>query len=290
MKTSAASPGTKLPAPPTLDELPTLAKALPSLPEVVTYLIRTLSDERADVETLAQRINSDPAIVARLLAAANSVGAGLSTKIYSAKQAFLVLGADRVVSIILASALTYRFDLHNAGFDSRLLWRHSLGVAICARVLAEDNGSNTDLAFTGGLLHDIGQLLMYSASPAHYLQALEQRHRDDVSIITAERNVFGYDHAQAGQALALHWKLPSDIADAIAAHHEPDFFSSEIGDLIHVSEVLSHALDLGEQPDNQVPDLSELACANLGLSWPKLANRFAEIEARYDAIRIGLGF
>ena len=286
MNTFGAAPN----AAPKLEELPALAKTLPSLPEVVTYLIRSLEDECADVETLAHHINSDPAIVARLLAAANSVGSGLSTKIYSAKQAFLVLGADRVVSIILASALTYRFDLRNAGFDARLLWRHSLGVATCARVLAEQTGINPDLAFTGGLLHDIGQLLMYTASPIYYLQALEQRHQQDLPIIAAERNVFGYDHAQAGSTLAVNWKLPPEIVDAIAAHHEPDLFSSEIGNLIHVSEVLSHALDLGEQPDNQVPDLSELACANLGLSWPKAANHFAEIEARYDAIRIGLGF
>jgi len=276
--------------PPGLADLPAFAKTLPSLPEVVTYLIRSLEDEGADAETLAQHINSDPAIVARLLAAANSVGSGLSTKIYSAKQAFLVLGADRVVNIILASALTYRFDLRNVGFDARLLWRHSLGVATCARVLADHTDINAELAFTGGLLHDIGQLLMYTASPTNYLQVLEQRHDQDISIIQAERAVFGYDHAEAGRSLALAWNLPAGIVDAIAAHHEPDEFGSEIGNLIHVSEVLSHALDLGEQPDNRVPDLSELACATLGLSWPKISGHFAEIEARYDSIRIALGF
>ena len=275
---------------PTLDELPAHAASLPSLPEVVNYLMRSLDDDDADVETLAHHINADPAIVARLLAAANAVGTGLSTKIYSAKQAFLVLGADRVVSIILAAALTYRFDLRHTGFDARLLWRHSLGVGVCARVLAEQIGANAELAFTGGLLHDIGQLLMYTASPESYLQVLERRHRHGMPIIVAERQVFGYDHAQAGRALAVAWKLPAEIIDAIAAHHEPDEVGSEIGDLIHVGEVLSHALDLGEQPDNLVPELSDLACAKLGLSWPKMAGHFAEIEARYDAMRLGLGF
>lgn len=52
---------------------------------------------------------------------------------------------------------------------------------------------------------------------------------------------------------------------------------------------MSHALDLGEIPSNRVPDLSELACANLGLSWPKFANHFAEIEARFDDFRVSLG-
>jgi putative nucleotidyltransferase with HDIG domain len=276
--------------PPSLAELSSHAEALPSLPEVVSHLVRSLKDDNADVDTLAHHINSDPAILARLLAAANSVASGLSTRIYSAKQAFLVLGADRVTSIILASALSYRYDTRSSGFDTRLLWCHSLGAASCAQLLAEEVGVNPDLAFTGGLLHDIGQLLMYVASPLNYVQALELHHRhEELSLIAAERSLFGYDHAAAGRALAQCWKLPGEIVDAIAAHHEPDELGSEIGNLIHVGEVLSHALDLGEQPDNQVPDLSELACANLGLSWPKLAPRFAEIEARYDGLRIALG-
>ena len=274
---------------PRLDELPSHADALPSLPEVVNYLTRTLNDERADVDTLSQHINSDPAIVARLLAAANSVTSGLSTRIFTAKQAFLVLGVDRIVSIILASALTYRYDTRNLGFDSRMLWRHSLGVAICAQVIAEQTGHDPELAFTGGLLHDIGQMLMFIASPSSYIQALELHRQNDMPLVAAEREVFGYDHAAAGRTLAVAWKLPGEIVNAIAAHHEPDEVACETGNLIHVSEALSHALDLGEQPSNRVPDVSDLACAQLGLSWPRLEKHFAEIEARYDGIRIALG-
>lgn len=274
---------------PTLDQLPNHAQALPSLPEVVNYLIRALNDDNANLETLAHHINSDPAIVARLLAAANSVTAGLSKRVHSAGQAFLLLGADRIASIILASALIYRYDTHASGFNARLLWQHSLGVATCARVLAEQTGVDPELAFTSGLLHDIGQLLMHTASPSHFLQALDRHHNEDIPLFVAERSVFGYDHCDAGRVLASTWKLPTDIIDAIAAHHEPDGFGSEIGNLIHVSECVSHALDLGELPSNRVPDISELACANLGLSWPKFAAHFAEIEARFDDFRVSLG-
>jgi len=275
--------------PPSLSELTAHAEAIPSLPEVVNHLTRTLGDERADVDTLAHHINSDPAIVARLLAAANSVTSGLSTRIFSARQAFLVLGVDRIVSIVLASALTYRYDTRSSGFDARLLWRHSLGAATCARVLAEQTNNNPEMAFTGGLLHDIGQLLMFTASPASYVLALDQRRQQGLSLVAAERQVFGYDHAIAGRELARVWKLPGEIAEAIAAHHEPDDVGSEIGNLVHVSEVLSHALDLGELPGNRVPEVSELAVAQLGVPWSRIAAHFPEIEARYDGIRIALG-
>ncbi len=275
--------------PPLLEELPAHALKLPSLPEVINYLTRSLSDEQADVDTLSHHINSDPAIVARLLAAANSAASGLSTRILTTKQAFLVLGVDRIVNIILASALAYRYDIRHSGFDARLLWRHSLGVATCARVLAEQTGIDPEMAFTSGLLHDIGQLLMYISSPGSYLQVIEKHQQNDISLTEAECAIFTYSHAEAGKTLAIAWNLPEEIIDAIAAHHTPDEIGSEIGNLIHVSEVLSHALDLGEQPNNRVPDLSELACAQLGLSWPSLKNHFAEIEARYEGIRIALG-
>lgn len=274
---------------PSLDELQSHAEALPSLPEVVNYLIRSLRDEGADVDTIANHINADPAITARLLAAANSVGVGASRRIHSAREAFIVLGVDRIVNIILATALIHRFDTGGKAFDARQLWRHSLGVATCARVLADRCNINPDAAFTAGLLHDIGQLLMYTASPIDYMRVLELRGNEDISIVSAEQGVFGYDHAQAGQVLARNWNLPSEIEEAISVHHAPDEFGAEMGNLIHVSEVLSHALDLGEQANNRVPDLSDLACANLGLTWANFAGDFAEIEARYDGLRLALG-
>jgi putative nucleotidyltransferase with HDIG domain len=278
--------------PPSLDHLMEHADALPSLPEIVRHLMKSLKDERADVDTLAHHINADPAIVARLLAAANSSAFGLSSRIDSARQAFYYLGVDRVASIIMATILIQRFDIRNADFDARLLWRHALGVATCGRVLAEQIGYDPEVAFTGGLLHDIGQVLMFTAAPKAYARALELRQENDMSILAAEIEIFGYDHTAAGSLLAHAWNLPREISEAIAAHHDPDLYSntgSELGDLVHLAEVLSHALDLGEQPNNRVPELSARACANLGVSWPTLAEKFPEIEARYDGIRIALG-
>ncbi|MDR1708502.1 MAG: HDOD domain-containing protein [Candidatus Accumulibacter sp.] len=275
---------------PSLERLIDYADALPSLPEVVAYLTRALRDENADLETLSRHINSDPAIVARLLAAANAASTGLARRVQSVSQAFLLLGADRVAHIVLASTLIHRYDGNAAtGFSAPLLWRHSLGVAVCSRALAEQTGVDPELAFVAGLLHDIGRLLMYVASPAQVLAALDRRQHDDIQLVAAERAVFGYDHCDAGRVLAGAWNLPPEIAEAIAAHHEPDGFGSEICDLVHIAECLSHALDLGEIASNRVPDLSELACAHLGVTWPKFSSRFAEIEARFDDFRLSLG-
>lgn len=269
-----------------LDELIAHADALPSLPEIVHHVINSLQDDDADVDTLVHHINTDPTIVSRLLAGANASAFGLSARVDSARQAFMVLGENRVVSIILATALIERYNQQSAEFDPRSLWRHSLGVAICARALAERLDFSPEMAFTAGLLHDIGKLLMLTAAPADYAAARQLQQSGDIPLAAAEVAVFGYSHAAAGSQLATVWKLPYEISEAIAAHHEPDDFCSELGNLIHVANVLSHALDLGAAPDNRVPDLSERACASLGLSWPALTPLFGEIEARYRGIRL----
>lgn len=275
------------PVPP-LEQLLAAAGALPTLPQVVRYILETIDDDNADADALVLHLNTDPAIVARLLAAANSSAFGLSAKVASTRQAILVLGLATVRTITLATALMER--LGNVSRDGRLLWRHSLGVATCARSVAEGIEHNPETAFSAGLLHDIGQLLMAAVAPAAVAVAVDQARREEVSIVVAEQAVFGYDHAIAGAELARLWRLPDDIACGIHAHHQPDSGEDgEIGDLIHVAEVLSHALDLGAVPNNRVPDVSEIALLRLGVGWPALAGRFPAIEARYQGVCQALG-
>ncbi|MCX7179091.1 MAG: HDOD domain-containing protein [Proteobacteria bacterium] len=270
---------------PSLEEVLAGASALPTLPEVASFVISTIDDDTSNADSLVVLLNTDPAIVARILAAANSSAFGLSSRVDSMREAILVLGLEAIRSITLATAIVDRFNMKSANFDPRMLWRHSLGVATCARVIAEENQYNAEVAFTAGLLHDIGQLLLFAVAPKSFEQVLMRRQRLDETIIEAEQAVFGFDHAIAGGELIKKWRLPNDIADGILGHHDPerDEFG-EMGDLVHVAEVLSHALDLGELPNNRVPDLSGIACARMGIEWPAFSAKFGEIEARYDEL------
>ncbi|MFC5303142.1 HDOD domain-containing protein [Azospira restricta] len=272
---------------PTLERLLASADVLPTLPQVVRHILQTLNDESASADALVHELNTDPAIVARLLAAANSSAFGLAGQVASTRQAILVLGLSTVRRITLATALLDR--LGQVGGDGRQFWRHSLGVATCARAIAECLGQPPEVAFSAGLLHDVGQLLMAAVAPEATVLAGERAAAGE-SIVAAERAVFGYDHAVVGAELACRWRLPGDIVGGIRAHHQPDSGEDgEIGDLIHVAEVLSHALDLGQVPHNRVPAVSEIALLRLGVDWPDLSGQFAGIEARYEGSRLALG-
>lgn len=277
-------------SPPSLEALLQGACKLPTLPQVVTHILKSLNDDNADADSLVQQLNTDPAIVARLLAAANSSAFGLSAQVATTRQAILVLGLKTVRTITLATALIEHFSHSTSAFDSRQLWRHSLGVATCARAIAERIRCNPEAAFSAGLLHDIGQMLMVAVAPDSCAEVRVRMRQNDEPIIVAEQAVFGYDHATAGGALAKLWNLPDDIVAGIHGHHTPDSGDDgEMGDLIHIAEVVSHALDLGEAERNQVPEASEIALFRLGLEWSALAAHFPEIEARYEGVRLALG-
>jgi putative nucleotidyltransferase with HDIG domain len=272
----------------TLTDILARASALPTLPEVAQYIITTIDDETANAENLVEHLNTDPAVVARVLASANSGAFGLANHIDSTRQ--LILGLEKIRSITLATAVVDRINPASQAFNPRVLWRHSLGVAMCARAIAEAIDFNAEAAFTAGLLHDIGQLLLFAVTPDLFGEVLTRRQNLDECIVDAEHAVFDFDHAQAGGELARLWKLPAAIADGINGHHNPESGEfGEMGDLIHLAEVLSHALDLGELPNNKVPELSVAACARLGIDWQVFARRFVEIEARYDELTLALG-
>ncbi len=205
----------------TLDQVLARADALPALPELVLQILDMLEDDAANVDALSAHIGTDPAVVARILAAANAGAMGASGRIDSVRQAIMLLGVSRVRSITLATAIIDRYGAE-APFDVKRLWLHSVGVAVCAQEVAQFAGLDVEAAYTAGLLHDIGQLLLFVVDPDAYARVLRLRAERDIDIVAAEREYLGVDHAETGGALAELWKLPKNIAEAIAAHHASD--------------------------------------------------------------------
>lgn len=273
----------------TLEQVLARANALPALPEIVARILDMLGQEDLNAEILSKHIVSDPAVVVRILAAANAGAIGASGRVHSIRQAIMLLGVGRVRDITLATAIIDRFKAAPP-FDARRLWLHSIGVAICAQEVARMAELDVDVAYTAGLMHDVGQLLLFAVDPEAYAGALRLKDERDIDIIDAEWDYLGVDHAHVGGELARLWKLPEAVADAIAAHHvshdcQPE---NEMADAVHVAEVLSHALNLGGGEGVRVPNLSDLSCARLGIDWSQVAAHFPLIEARFIGARIAL--
>lgn len=263
---------------------------LPSLPAVVMELLNSIDQEEVDIAVLAKKVSHDQALTAKTLRLANSSLFGLQVKVTTIQQAITFLGFQSTRNLITAAAVTGCFaDKLCPGFDHRSFWRHSIATAACAKVLARHVRFNQDYAFTAGLLHDIGRLVLVSSFPELYAQVIAHQKEHDTYALEAERAVIGIDHVEAGLALAEHWNFSDTMRLAIAGHHEPEKPGAGfLATIIHVADAVVHALDLVQKPDDMVPPVSTVAWQALNLSEEACLHLFRETELQFEEIAMVL--
>jgi putative nucleotidyltransferase with HDIG domain len=257
---------------------------LPSLPSAVSELLSSFGNEDVDVDHIAAQIARDQGLTARVLRVANSSFYGLQSKVGTINEAVVVLGFRAVRSMVLAVGMSGAFRGDQCpGFDARSYLRHGVGVALAARSLANLTGQNRELAFTAGLLHDIGQLVLASNFSQQYARVLAFRKENDCLIQNAEREVLGLDHADVGGLLSEAWRFPDSLHEAVVGHHSPAAAKADsLADLVHVADVTAHAMGLSGAPDEAVPPLDRTAWTRLGLEAAAYAATLPEILRSFD--------
>ena len=262
-------------------------KGLPTLPEVVFDVLKTLGQENADLGFLTNKISLDPPMTANVLRLANSAYYKTSSKVGTLQQAMNLIGFSGVRNLVLTVALKGYFQNASCeGFDSNAFWRHSMATAVCAKVIARQGQFNQDYAYTAGLLHDIGTLVLVVYFTREYEQVLARVAETDCHILEAEQAVLGIDHAVVGVMLAKEWKLPEDIQNAIASHHALDIpGGDDLPAIVHVADAVSHALDFPGDERDMVPPLSAAAWDALAFSENTGLRLFHEMEAEFEAVK-----
>jgi putative nucleotidyltransferase with HDIG domain len=257
---------------------------LPSLPAVVMELLGAIDQEDAHISVLAKKVSHDQALTAKTLRLANSSLFSLQVKVTTIQQAITFLGFESTRKLILAAAVTGCFPSGRCkGFDDKAFWRHSIATAACARILARRLRVSQDVAFTAGLLHDIGRLVLVCAVPEHYAKVLVLRKQKDCTLLDAERQLGEVDHVMAGVALAQHWNFSDTMQQAIAYHHDPETQGAGfLATIVHVADAIVHALDLARQEDDLVPALSSVAWTALGLGEESCLQVFRETELQFE--------
>lgn len=270
--------------------------ALPAFPKTVQKVLETVDDPDSSMSVLSDVIGRDPAIAGRVLAVANNVAASArrSHGVDDIYTAVSLVGLQQVRDIAVLSKLTDFVGAFKGSVDAAELWRHSVGVGICAQELALSVELEISLnqALIAGLLHDIGQFWLMQHNQSAYAACWKDAVLEGVELRCAELVVFGVDHAQIGGWLSTAWCLSTNISAAIAGHHLPDD-APQPGPLIallHVAEVVSNALELGGGNTNRVTYLSPKACGQLGLVWDDgVRSLFGRIEARARHVTALLG-
>ncbi|HZX27735.1 MAG TPA: HDOD domain-containing protein [Telluria sp.] len=252
-------------------------RSLPALPALVADVIATMGDEDADIGALADKIALDLGLAAQVLRLANSSFYGLPTRVNTVGQAISVLGFHNLRNLVTVCAVTGNFKQDStSGLHYATFWRHSIGTAVCARLLAGRVGVAEETAFLAGLLHDVGILALASVYPELYAQTRAHRRSADCLDIEAERAVLGIDHALVGSELMGHWRFPPAIREMVASHHDYNPAAAPLVGLIQGANALAVALDLAGDDDAQVPDLPQHV-------WDLLQLDEGASEALFDA-------
>lgn len=208
-----------------LRALATRITALPTPPVLYQRMTTALRRERATLPQLADILEQDAAIAARLLQIANSAAVGAHRPVSSVTEAIQLIGIAAIRSVVLSAHLFATCPAHPAhGLTLDWLWQHGMAVATAARALARLEGQPLDLAeasFAAGLLHDSGLLLLLHHMPEETAQAIAIHRMERIPLIAAEQRVFGADHAQIGAYLLDLWGLPDPLVEAVAMHHAP---------------------------------------------------------------------
>ncbi|MGE5386906.1 MAG: HDOD domain-containing protein [Betaproteobacteria bacterium] len=256
---------------------------LASLPDIVMELLSSFASEDFEVNDIARKISYDQALSARVLRVANSSFFGLPGKISTIQEAIVLLGFRAVRSMVLAVSMSNAFKTdHCRGFNAHDHQRHCLGASIVAWNLADMVGCSRDLAFTAGLLHDVGQLALASNFPQEYGNALAYQRQHDCFITTAEREILGMDHAEVGGVLAEIWHFPKPLRLAVAGHHLPTTDSQDpLAGLMHLADVTAHALGMAQSPDEQVMPLDPEVWRRLGGDWATFRKQLPTIERNF---------
>lgn len=269
-----------------LDDVIRQIKDLPTLPTVAQEMLSNLDDENTSLDMICEKVAMDQSLAAKTLRLANSSYFGANSKVVTLQQAVALLGIKNIKKLILMTTLANSFPTSRCrNFDSRAFWRHSIATAICAELISRTLKMKHDFAFTAGLLHDIGRLVLVTRFPKEYEQVIAHREQQDCYLLDAEQTVLGIDHVSVGLILAMQWEFSDAIQDAISGHHQPDNKDlNPVAAIVHVANSIVHALDLSEVEHDLVPILSQHAWDTLGLSEADYMAIFRETEMRFDAI------
>jgi len=221
---------------PTLDNKFACLVNLPSMPALLMDALQQL-DGKQDLAALVNKISLDPSVAVRILRIVNSPFYGMPREIGSLREAIVLLGFNRVRDILISICFAKILPTGHKDFNYRRFWHHSMAVAECTRQLASCIGANSDFAFTAGLLHDIGSLVIAVLFPDEFSRLVEVSANFDIE---TEQKLLGFDHPTIGGRAAQYWNFPQEIQEAIEQHerHPEAGAAKSLGLLVNAANLL----------------------------------------------------
>lgn len=242
---------------------------LPVLPQIVSQVLKLADDPEASPKQMEKVIERDPAITAKILRVANSSYYGLS-QVPSIGRAISMLGMNTIRSLVVGVAYQQLMSGRAVAshFDKLEFWRHSLGTATGARILAKlKMPMRAEELYVAGMMHDVGLLVMDRFHPLELDKAVGYAIDEGMRLHEAENLLFGFDHSKLGSILAKQWGLSQVVLDAIEFHHQPDMDENNSAStaVVSLANQLAHQCGLTNNIPNLNPQVDEMLLEMVGL-------------------------
>ena len=268
-----------------LEELIDSTVEIPTIPTTLMEINQALASEEGSAAQAATIIEKDPAIAARVLRLVNSSLYALRNPVSEIGLACSMIGLKMIRNIVVQASVLEKLtvDAADVEFDPNWLWDHSFKTAFACRRLATaatiDVGLDAHDAYTAGLIHDVGKMVLLQQQPEQFADALRQSSETGMTSAAAEEKVFGFSHADFAGLLTQRWKLSPKIQEAVSYHHHPYAPGDEFdcGQLVRCANSIAH--DEAEQGGGYTADLVDSDQLELlGISDEELEAIRAEVR------------
>ncbi len=265
---------------------------VPALSPSASSIIRLIAQEDYEFEDIIDLVRVDSGLTTRILRLVNSPAYGLMKPVQSIERAVVLLGSQTVVSLALVNLNAQLVEKELQGYHSArgVFWKHELRTALAAREVARltDIGVTPDLAFTAGLLHDIGKVAIsqYQTRTGQDLMPYVMDN-DAVDYLELERRHLGTDHCAVGGEIARQWNLPGSLETSIQYHHEPHKTPAGYRPLvymIHLGDVLAMMSGWGTEIDTLKYTLDEGYSSYFALSFDQIAMIMMEVDDQFRSL------
>lgn len=271
-----------------LEQIIMAAGDLPTIPIVATKVMQLMEDENATADDLARVVASDPAVAARVLKISNSSFYGCQRQIQTLPHAIMMLGFVTLKSVVVAASVKQVY--HPFGLTEKLLWEHSFGAGLAARIIASDTRLvNAEEAFLGGLFHDLGKIIMNFLDKEKFQEVMQRCYNDGIDFEQAERTLFPYTHEEVGALVIKKWNFPDHLMKAVMAHHtlalteDEDPYLVRLTCVVSLANIFCHRYGIGTIAGEEEIDVAAtLPATTLGLTAEKVDELLFNFKEAYD--------
>ncbi|MGD2186898.1 MAG: HDOD domain-containing protein [Desulfobacterales bacterium] len=266
--------------PPKVNEINRSIKGLQPIPQVALKVLRIINEELYEIQNVTEEIRKDQVISARTLQLCNSVMFASQKKIDSLDHALVMLGHRLLLKFVISASLNNFFSQAGQGYSlcKGGIYHHAVGTAIIAEKLADLTGkAEPSLAYTAGLLHDIGKVVLDQFINSGFSLFYRQLNEEGKNFSEVEKQVLGTDHTEVGADLAQNWFFPQSLVETIRFHHKPENASEhyELVHIVYLADLLMSRFNAGLELERL--DTGNLAARleTIGLSiseFPKLVD------------------